>query len=166
FTRPVYDVTLLLARVRVLPTGAPARPVAKLFWQRAFESADLPDDPARRLRNLQEDGVIDAGWLAQNVTTNDPRVRAARFDQLTFGQRVFAATPDEELPDALLAVRGVVRFRMLMLALDRIGVRSPKIYAAALREAEPMTLLDAQHGFSTLAQFQSAIAIVGRLVRV
>src|SRR5439155_681227 len=99
FTRPVYDVTLLLARVRVLPTGAPARPVARLFWQRAFESADLPDDPARRLRNLQEDGVIDAGWLAQNVMTDDPRARAARFDQLTFGQRVFAAPPDAAAPD-------------------------------------------------------------------
>jgi hypothetical protein len=166
FTRPVHDVTMLLTRVRVQPNGAPARPNARLFWHRAFESADLLDDPARRLRNLQEEGVIDAGWLAQDIATDDPRARAARFDQLAFGQRVFAAATDEELPDALLAVRGVVRFRMLMLALDRIGARSPKVYAAALREAEQVTLLDAQRGYATLAQFQSAIAIVNRLVRV
>src|SRR5207244_3772596 len=87
------------------------------------------------------------------------------FDQLAFGQRVFAAAGDEELPDALLAVRAVVRFRMLMLALDRVGVRSAKTYAAAAREAEQITLLDGQRGFATLAQFQSAIASAGRRER-
>jgi len=166
FVRPVHDPSLLLARVRVTPTGAPARPIARLFWHRAFESADLPDDPARRLRNMQEDGIIDAGWLAQNATEGDMRIRGDRLDQLAFGQRAFAATPDAQLPDALLAVRSLDRYRMLMLTLDRIGVRNAAVYAAAARQAERLTSLGGQRGFTALAQFQSAIGLVARLVRV
>ncbi len=71
FVRPVHDPSLLLARMRVLPTGAPAPPAARVFWQRALESTDLSDDPARLLRNAQDEGPISAGWLAQNVTTGN-----------------------------------------------------------------------------------------------
>jgi len=166
FIRPVHDPSMLFARVRVLPNGAPPRPASRLFWQRVFESADLSDDPARQLRNLQEEGVIDAGWLAQNVTMGDPRTRSARSDQLAFGQRAFAAASDADLPDALVALRSIGRFRMLMLALDRLGVRNAKTYAAAARQAERISALNGQRGFTAVAQYQSAIAIVGRLVRV
>jgi hypothetical protein len=166
FIRPVHDPSMLLALVRVLPNGAPPRPASRLFWQRVFESADLSDDPARQLRNLQDEGLIDAGWLAQNVALGDPRTRSARSDQLAFGQRAFAASSDADLPDALLALRSIGRFRMLMLALDRIGVRNAKTYAAAARQAERISALTGQRGFTAVAQYQSAIAIVGRLVRV
>jgi hypothetical protein len=125
----------------------------------------LPEDPSRLLRNLQEDGPIHAGWIARHLT-QDPRARGDRGDQIVFGQRVFGATPDNELPDALIALRGVSRFRMLMLTLDRMGVRSPKTYAAAARQAERISALNGQRGFNALAQFQAAVALVGRLVRV
>ena len=166
FARPVHDSSLLLARVRVLPTGAPAPPAARVFWQNVFDNSDLPDDPARLLRNLNADGAISAGWLARNAATENQRVRSDRLDQFAFGQRVFAATPEEGLPDALIAVRSLARFRMLMLALDRMGVRSARTYAAAATHAERISALEGQRGFAALAQFQSAIAIVGRLVRV
>src|SRR5205807_796903 len=42
----------------------------------------------------------------------------------------------------------------------------PAASALPLSRSPPRPLLDAQHGYSTLAQFQSAIAIVDRLVRV
>src|SRR4051794_3311595 len=32
FTRPVFDTSMLLSRVRVMPNGEPARPAARLFW--------------------------------------------------------------------------------------------------------------------------------------
>ena len=166
FLRPTHDPSLLLARVRVLPTGAPAAPAARVFWQRAFESAGLSDDPARLLGTAQQEGPMSAGWLAQHVTEGNPRERADRGDQLMFGQRVFAATPAAEMPDALNAVRSMPRFRMLMLTLDRMGVRSARTYAAAAQHAERISALKGQAAFTALAQFQSAIAIVGRLVRV
>ena len=165
FVRPVYDPSFMLAQVRVQNTGAPARPAARAFWQQVFAGSDLPDDPSRLLRNPQEDGPIHAGWIARHLT-DDPRARARHGDQIAFGQRVFAATPDRDLPDALIALRAVNRFRMLMLGLDRMGVRSATTYAAAARQAERLSALNGQRGFTALAQFQAALALVGRLVRV
>src|SRR6185436_13852217 len=165
FLRPVHDPSFMLARVRVQNTGAPARPAARAFWQQVFAGSDLPDDPSRLLRNLQEDGPFHAGWIARYLT-DDPRTRGEHGDQIVFGQRVFAAAPDSDLPDALVAIRAISRFRMLMFALDRLGVRSAKTYAAAARQAERISALNGQRGFTALAQFQAAVALVGRLVRV
>jgi hypothetical protein len=135
FSRPVHDVTLLLTRVRVQLTGAPAPPAARRFWQRAFEGDDIPDDAVNSLRDLHDDGVVDAGWLAENVCVTNLQVRGNRLDQLSFAQRAFAAVPDAQLPDALVAVRSLPRFRMLLLTLDRMGVRDPRVYAAGARQA-------------------------------
>jgi hypothetical protein len=165
FVRPVYDPSFMLARMRVQNTGAPARPASRAFWQHVFAGSDLPDDPSRLLRNQEEDGPIHAGWIARYLT-DDPRARREHGDQIVFGQRVFAAAPDSDLPDALIALRAVTRFRMLMLALDRMGVRSATTYAAAARQAARLSALNGQRGFTALAQFQAALALVGRLVRV
>jgi hypothetical protein len=165
FVRPVYDPSFMLSRMRVQNTGAPARPASRAFWQHVFAGSDLPDDPSRLLRNQQEDGPIHAGWIARYLT-DDPRARGERGDQIVFGQRVFAAAPDSDLPDALIALRAVTRFRMLMLVLDRMGVRSATTYAAAARQAARLSALNGQRGFTALAQFQAALALVGRLVRV
>jgi hypothetical protein len=166
FTRPVHDVTQLVTRVRVQLTGAPAAPAARLFWQRAFEADGIPDDPAERLRNLREDGVVDAGWLAENVCVQDPRARAVRLEQLSFGQRTFATASDAQLPDALVAVGSLPRLHMLILTLDRMGVRDPRVYAAAARHASRLTPLDGRRAFVALGQFQGALALTARLVRV
>jgi hypothetical protein len=166
FIRPVYDVSTMLTRIRVQPNGAPVSPTPRVFWQRAFESADLPDDPARQLRNLAEDGSVDAGWLAANMSMADPEIRAERLDQLTFGQRAFNSAPMADLPHVLVAIRALPRFRMLMLTLDRMGVRSPATYAAAARQAHALTALDGRRRFVALAEFQGALAATVRLVRV
>jgi hypothetical protein len=165
FVRPVYDPSFMLARLRVQNTGAPARPASRAFWQQVFAGSDLPDDPARLLRSQQDDAPFHAGWIARHLA-DDLRARGEHGDQIVFGQRVFAAAPDSDLPDALIAVRAVNRFRMLMLALDRMGVRSATTYAAAAKQAARLSALNGQRGFTALAQFQSAVALVGRLVRV
>jgi hypothetical protein len=166
FGRPIYDVSTLLMRVRVRPDGALASPAPRLFWQRAFESADVPDDPERRLRNLQEDGVADAAWLAEHICMADVRVRAERLDQLTFAQRAFADAPEADLPSELVAVRSFPRFRMLMLTLDRMGIHRPSVYAAATRQADKLAALDGRRRFVAVGSYQAALALVARLVRV
>ncbi|HMD37445.1 MAG TPA: hypothetical protein VKH42_20865, partial [Vicinamibacterales bacterium] len=166
FARPPYDVTLLLARVRVEQDGRPAAPAARLFWRRVFDGIDAPDDPARLLRNLQDEGVVDAGWLAQNVSAVDPRVRGERLDQLSFAQRRFATAPEPALGDALVAVRTLPHFQMLMLTLERMGVRDPHIYAAAARHAGQLSPLDGRRAFVAYGQLQGALAILDRLARV
>src|SRR5258706_4093786 len=166
FSRPVHDVTLLLTRVRVQATGAPAAPAARLFWRRAFEGTDVPGDPESRLAGLHGEGVVDAGWLAEQVCLHDQRTRSDRLDQLSFGQRAFAATPDAFLPDALVAVRSLPRFRMLMLTLERMGAREPRVYAAAARQAAQLMALNGRRGFTALGQLQGALAVTARLARV
>lgn len=166
FSKPTHDVTLLLMRVRVQLTGAPAPPAARLFWHRAFDGDDIPDDPVSALRNLHEDGLFDAGWLAENVCVTEPRMRAERLDRLSFAQRAFGAATDAQLPDALVAVRSLSKFRMLMLTLDRMGVRDPRVYAMAAGQAKRLAALEGRRAFVALGQFQSALALTARLVRV
>jgi hypothetical protein len=166
FTRPSYDCTLLLTRVRVAQDGQPSPPAARLFWRRAFDGIDTPDDPARLLRNLQEEGVVDAGWLAQNANVVDPRVRRERLDQLSFAQRRFASVPEPALGDALVAVRTLPRFHMLMLTLERMGVRDPRMYAAAARHAGSLSSLEGRRAFVAYGQLQGALALLDRFARV
>ena len=55
---------------------------------------------------------------------------------------------------------------MLMLTLERIGVRRPELYAALTRLAEQISDLETTRARAALANFQGAIALVERLVRV
>ena len=166
FTRPPHDLSMLLPRVRVNADGSIVEPRAAVFWSRAFESRDLPDDAARRLRNLHEDGDIDAAWLAGQVASGDFNERRLRFEQFTFGQRAFEGAAEKALPDALVGVRAYPRFGMLMLALERMGARAPATFAAAARHADHLNNLDPNHAFVALSQFQGAVALLARLVRV
>ena len=166
FARPVWDVATLLTRVRVEADGRPAPPFARAFWRGAFDGSDIPGDPARLLRHGNDDGTIDAGWLAQNVCVSDPRARSERMDQLSFAQRAFAAVDADALPDALVAVRALPRFRMLVLTLERLGIRNPRVYAAGARHASALTSLSGRRAFVAFGQVQGALAVLARLGRV
>jgi hypothetical protein len=164
FRRPADDAVLMLMRVPVDAGGAPQGPSWRGFWSRAFESIALPDDPARQLKNVQEDGSIDAAWLAQAMLAAELRARGERLDQVGFGLRVFRDADEKELPDMLVTVRAFARFRMLMLTLERIGIRNPGVFATAAHHADRLSGLDASHGFIALCQFQGALSLVVRLV--
>jgi hypothetical protein len=166
FARPAHDLGMLLTRVRVNPDGSPVAPRARVFWSHAFESSDLPDDAAKRLRNVHADGDIDAAWLASQIVAGNAPERRLRFEQLTFGQRAFEGAEDGVLPDSLVGVRAYAKFGMLMLSLERIGARAPATFSAAARHAERLSGLDPDHAFIALSQFQGAIALLTRLVRV
>src|SRR5262249_58231345 len=64
------------------------------------------------------------------------------------------------------AIRGFGCFPVLMLTLERMGVRAPAIYAAAARQAERLTALDAARGHVALAQFQGSLALLARFAAV
>ena len=166
FTRPANDPMMLLARVRAEPSGAPMRPAWRLFWSRAFDGTDLPDNPARQLRSFDHEGTIDAAWLADAQLSTDNTGRADRLDQFAFGQRVFGSADEGALPDALVAVRGFQRYRMLMLTLERMGVKTPAVYAGAARRASALSRLDANRGFTALGQFQGVVALLAGMARV
>ena len=128
-----------------------------------FESADLPADPARTLKISAEERPVEAAWLVGLTAAGDMRVRAERLDQLAFGQRVFAGASAAELPDVLVALRAVRRYHMLMVTLDRIGIRKPALYAAAARVASRMLPPDPARAFVATAQFQGSLALLLRM---
>jgi len=163
--RSSYDVLMTLTRVEVGPDGTPMAPAARGFWSRAFGGNDLPDDASRQLRGIDEE-PIDAAWLIDVIGVSDVRARAERLDQIAFGQRLFAAATAAERPDVLVAVRALVRYRMLMWTFERIGIRPPAVYAQAARHAARMSAFEGRRGFEAQAQFQGALAMVARMTLV
>jgi hypothetical protein len=165
FGRASYDLSMALTRVDVGADGTPLPPASRGLWSRVFAGTDIPDDPARQLRTVDED-PIDAAWLIEMIGSADVRLRAERLDQIAFGQRVFAAAGPAERADVFVALRAMARYRMLMWTLDRIGIRAPAAYAAAARQAVRIGSLEGRRGFEAQAQFQGALAIVARMAMV
>src|SRR3954468_3721910 len=163
--RASYDLSMTLARVAVSADGTPVAPAMRGFWAHVFSGNDLPDDPARLLRNVEEE-PFDAAWLVDAIAAVDVRARAERLDQLAFGQRAFAAAPAAAAPDVFMAVRGLARYRMLMWTFERIGIRAPSLYASAARQAARIGAIDGRRGFEAQAQFQGALAILARIAMV
>lgn len=97
------------------------------------------------------------------------RQRGERQDQFAFGQRLARLTPaasERDRADAQLAIRGFPKYRMLLVALERMGIRSPAMYAAAVRQAARLTGFEGRRGFLLQAQLQGALALVDRAVAV
>lgn len=164
FMRPPYDPATLLAMVAVTPSGSPANPAARKLWARASDGDDIPDADSRDMREADADGTIDAAWLAEQLLAQSQRRQF--IDRVAFGQRLFGTVASTDLQDVLVALRGFTRFPAAMLALERIGIRDPKVYAAAARRARSLEQIDnPADSVPLLAQFQGALALVERLAR-
>ena len=165
FARQTNDASAALLRVRVDRDGAPATPRSRAFWSRAFANAD-PEQGRETLTSPPDDRPIDAAWIIDATVVADLHQRADRFDELTFGQRVFGSVTDASLPDVLLAVRAVPRYRMLLWTLERMGLTRAATYAAASRQAGRVSVLDPARSFVAIAQFQGVLAVLHRMARV
>ena len=166
FARPMYDAPLVIRLVPVSDAGVPARGMWFETWKAAFDGEDLPGNPARAFRRVARGPLIDAGWLAQSVALSPMPLREQRYDLFAFGARLFADVEAAAASDAVFALRGFVRYPALMLALERMGVRTPAVFVAAVRGAEALSRIDSDSRAATaLAQFQSAMAILDRAAR-
>jgi hypothetical protein len=164
FGRAAYDLAMVLARLRVDDTGVAAAPGGRGVWSRVFSGTDVPDGGAKQMRGAEED-PIDAAWLIETLGAADVRLRGDRLDQIAFGQRVFAAAGHDGNGDVFTALRALPRFRTLLFTLERIGVTSPAVYAAAVHHAGRLASLDGRRGFLAQAQLQGALALVARMAR-
>jgi hypothetical protein len=165
FSRPPFDLANILERIRVEANGTPSFPAARAMWNWVVDGFDVPAD-APRLSAHPDDGLVDAAWLAQALLSDDVMLRNDRLDQLAFGQRVFATVPAGALSDALVAIRAFPRYRMLMLSLERMGIRTPSVYATAARRAQQLASLEERRQLLALQQFQGALVVVWRLAAV
>ena len=166
FSRPLNDPATMLGLVAVEPAGEPAAPNYRRFWDRAFAGVDVPAPGARELRDVADEGVVDAAWLAERVLQGLSPQRQQRLGCFTFGQRAFASARDEELEDALAAIRACERFPGLVMTLDRTGVRRPAAYALAARRAVEIDRVgDPKEAVPLLTQFQGALVLLERMSR-
>jgi hypothetical protein len=165
FRRAPHDLVSMLLRAQPQPTGVPAAPAWRVLWASVFDVSDAPGDLATLRATPAHEESIDAAWLVETLLKGDMRSRSERLDQFAFGQRALTLTR-ADLPDALFVLRSLPRFRMLMLTLERIGVRRPALYAALTRRAEQISDLEPPRARAALANFQGAIGLVERLVRV
>ena len=165
FARPLGDLGMLLFRLRLAPSGGPAEPAGRQFWASIFDVDPNLASPIEGTPSGGPVGSIDAGWLVAATGAADMYARVERLDQLSFGQRVFGASTVAEHTQAAAVVRAFWRYRMLLLTIERMGVQSLQVMAAAVRGAESAAAATAERRFWVLAQFQGAAAVVARMRR-
>ena len=164
FARPAHDVATIVTAIRVEANGVAQLPNTRRFWERAFDGADLPDDPDRDLRDNDPE-LIDAAWIVERTLVEDLNERRQRVSQFTFGQRLAHAVGHKALADVLVAVRAFARYRTLMLTLERTGITNPTIYSASAKTARVLSTLDSERRMSALKQLQGALSLVEKLHR-
>jgi hypothetical protein len=166
FARPIHDLTLLLLRLRVDTRGVPTPPADRAFWVEAFGNTPLGTSrPAMGPGSGSEhapERLVDAAWLAETTSAGTMYERGDHLDQLAFAQRVFGSGSGAR-SDLLAAVRAFPEQKMLMLSLERIGIRDAATFAFAARQAAKLRTGDGNRGFWVHAQLQSALALVLRM---
>jgi hypothetical protein len=159
FWRPSLDPSLLVSDLTVDATGTPRLPGTAAFWTLALGE----DDPDRDRRAPAEGPRVDFAWLCEQIFTGGQAVVRGPYQQVLFAsRRIDRLTPDNVV-DAVIATRAVVKYAALSAVLERARIASIPIFAAAARRAAAIGRIDdEQRAAVTLAQFQGALALVAR----
>ena len=147
------------------PTGQATGPTSVRLWRKVFDGIDIPSDPAGELGNPESDGHVDAAWLLEVLADvgQSFAVRRNRAEVWLFAQRVFSDAPRTSLPDVFVTLRGFSRFGVLLGSLERMGVGDPKVYAAAVKQADRLSRNEnRERAAVALALFQGSVALVER----
>ena len=138
-------------------------PASRDFWERVFDDERIPDNPERELRGLDDTPLIDAAYVLAATCDGPPRTGRARLRSLAFVQRVFRAYDRRNLPAVLVAARAAVRYPMLMLSVERMGIGDARVYASLARVADRLERINQPLQLrNALSQFQGGVALVER----
>lgn len=170
YSRPLSDLGLLLMRLRFDEAGQLLPPMDRAFWAEVWGDAPSRASaegsaPTGAGDEGGGDRSVDAAWLVEATSTGNMFERGDRLDQVAFAQRVFAGADAASLADAASAVRVFPRQRMLMLTLERMGVRAPALYGFLSRQVSRIDVSDGNRAFWVVAPLQSALALVARMTR-
>src|SRR5262249_9047338 len=149
-----------LLRIRTDDSGAPVAPASRSFWASAFDVDAGVSGSAEAPLPGGAEGPIDAAWLVSVTADLDMYSRNDRLDQFAFRQRVF---PGTTAPQAAAALRLFRNHRMLMVTLERMGIRSPATYMAALHSATTAGAVGSNRRFWVFGQFQGSLALIARM---
>ena len=157
------EPVLVLRALSFDDAGTFVGPASRDFWERVFDDERIPGNPERELRGIDETPLIDAAYVLAATCNEPPPTGRDRLRALAFVQRVFRDHDRRDLPAMLVAARAAVRYPMLMLSVERMGIGDARVYASLARAADrlerirqPLQLRDA------LSQFQGAVALVER----
>jgi hypothetical protein len=87
---------------------------------------------------------------------------AVRFEQLAFAQRVFGPIDADQRDDALVALSGLRDARMLLLVLERMGIRDPAVLARGVRAARRVARPGGEASRRELGILEGSLAILDR----
>ena len=166
YMRPISDLSLLLHRVRVDDAGRPLPPADRTFWQAVWQVSPTgggAPGAATTTGPIGGAAALDAAWLVEAAAQGNIYDRGDHLDQLAFAQRVFGATATTAASAAVTAVAAFPRQKMLMLTLERMGLRAPSLFAFVSQQAARLEVSDGNRGFWVMAQLQSALALVARM---
>ena len=156
------EPTVLLSQVRTDDSGRPLGPAWSDLWDEALSSVELPQNPAAEIQGATRSDPIEASRLVQRVFDN-PDWTAGRTAAFLFAQRRFTDAAGADLRHVLTALRGFPLFGSLVSTLDRMGVESPRTYAAAVRHAAQLNRIrDPEDARDALSQFQGVVALLDR----
>jgi hypothetical protein len=169
FARMAVDVAFLLQQVRLTPEGRIAGPATEAFLSAAFADGELDRGRDDAAASMDGQGT-DAATLVRLVMVPDWIRRRTRLMTLLFAQRVFADLQPADAPEALVALRGIAKVETLPFALERMGVRSPAVIAAAVRRGMQFgsavggVVVAVERQRAEISAFQASLALMERLV--
>ncbi|MGH9200207.1 MAG: hypothetical protein ACRD2A_03105, partial [Vicinamibacterales bacterium] len=155
-----YDAALLLTQIGLSEQGVLAGPRWRRFWALALSAESLPDNPADDLREVANNGLIDAAWLVETLCAQNIADRGGAYETLLFGHRVFSNSSERELPDQLVAVRARRLYPAVVMAIEQAGIRNSRIYARLAQHADRIGRVDdPARAIMASQQFQGALAL-------
>lgn len=159
---PVEPADTLRA-VAVDDAGAPLAPASLDFWTQIFSGDEVPEERDVRVDRIDPRPRIDAAYLIAAGVAGPAGAGRARLHAVAFAQRVFSGHAAAETASVFVAVRAFARYPMLMLAVERTGVRDPGVYAALAHAALRVERIgDGLERRRALSLFQGALALVER----
>ena len=161
FLRGTTDPWIVASQIEIADGGV-APPVEQWFWEALFDRGEIT---RRALADMKREPAapVTLGWMTQKIALSNARERRDRFEMVRFAQGVFAHVHNDQLSEAFIALGGFRRYRAVLLTLDRIGVKTPRVYARAVETArqldEELSGRDERHA---VVAFQAALAIIER----
>ncbi|MCY4660743.1 MAG: hypothetical protein OXF93_13160 [Acidobacteria bacterium] len=152
-----------LRAVAVDDSGAPLAPASLDFWTQVFSGEGVPEERDVRVDRIDPRPRIDAAYLIAAGVAGPAGAGRARLQAVAFAQRVFSGHAADETASVFVAVRAFARYPMLMLAVERMGVADPGVYAALAHAALRVERIgDGLERRRALSLFQGALALVER----
>jgi hypothetical protein len=165
FRRHPGDPSIVLTQTALRGSTLLGPSSDRVMWTRLFENPLLERDDLRALYPRGE--PVTLAWLAAMTSNADvPRERTDRFEMYRFAQRAFSSEDDVKNPvDFMIALGGYRRYKVVLLAMERMGIRSPATFATMVEAARAVDR-SAGDRLQALSAFQGAFAIVDRMVQV